>query len=637
MDPASWQEVKDVIVEAMRLPPSERARFVRERCSDPRVAAEILALLGDRGAEPADGDATMEYALGIDLEPGTRIGPYVVIDTIGRGAMGQVFLVSDPRLRRRVALKCVLGRDDQRARILHEARAAARVSHPNVAAIHDVVEHDDRAFIVMEYVEGETLAARLRRERMPIGRAIAVGRQLASALAAAHAKGVVHRDLKPGNIQLTPDGSIKVLDFGIANAPLGLTTPAATEAATSTVSMPAPPSRRSSDPGTPPYMAPEQLLGQPADERTDIYSLGIVLFEMLTRRRPYVETTRPALIAAHELAAPRADIVDAGVPHPLADIVARTLAIDPAQRYQTADEVIAALAEVDETLQRPGRGPLEQAVRWTLGIVASGCGAVAFVLLLGFVNTLVFDVAVGSRGFSSHPLSNIWTFGQRSIVAPLALVVMACGAIWAVLALGRLAQLVPIVSDFVIRTRQLPRVSTLRSFATNPTLVARVASLAAIVGVVLVFWRFQTVVTAWQTPISEAPADALATLANHEAQSNFRFYMSLVVVATGVALVYIVRLRAREGRGRERGSLYACIAVLAVAVIVNDAPYRLVYDTARERVVLDGQRCYAIAEAPARVLLFCPDMDPPRNRIAGASDPALRRTGIEESIFTKTR
>jgi len=206
-----------------------------------------------------------------------------------------------------------------------------------------------------------------------------------------------------------------------------------------------------------------------------------------------------------------------------------------------------------------------------------------------------------------------------------------------VLALGRIAQLVPIVSRFVIRARHLPRVSTLRSFATNPTLVARVASLAAIAGVVLVFWRFQTVVTAWQTPISEAPADVLVTLANHEVQSNFRFYMSLVVVATGVALVYIVRLRAREGRGRERGSLYACIAVLGVAVIVNDAPYRLVYDTARERVILDGQRCYAIAEAPPRVLLFCPDMNPPRNRIAGASDPALRRTGIEESIFTKTR
>ncbi|MBI3403696.1 MAG: serine/threonine protein kinase [Acidobacteria bacterium] len=120
------------------------------------------------------------------LEPGTRVGPYVILAQIGRGGMGQVFLGSDPRLQRKVALKCVIrsltGANERRLRILHEARAAARVNHPNVATIHDVVEHDNRAFIVMEYVEGESLASRLRRERLPVERIVAIGRQLASAL-----------------------------------------------------------------------------------------------------------------------------------------------------------------------------------------------------------------------------------------------------------------------------------------------------------------------------------------------------------------------------------------------------------------------------------------------------------------------
>jgi serine/threonine-protein kinase len=196
--------------------------------------------------------------------------------------------------------------------------------HPNVATIHDVVEHDDRAFIVMEYVEGESLAARLKRERLPIERVVAIGRQLASALAAAHACGVVHRDLKPGNVHFATDGTVKVLDFGIANAP----TP------------------HGPQPGTPPYMSPEQLQGRAVDERSDIYSLGVVLFEMATGRRPHPETDAADLVIAIATGAPRADGVDPRVPTPLADIIATALAVDVESRYRSATEIGAALARL---------------------------------------------------------------------------------------------------------------------------------------------------------------------------------------------------------------------------------------------------------------------------------------------------
>jgi hypothetical protein len=142
------------------------------------------------------------------------------------------------------------------------------------------------------------------------------------------------------------------------------------------------------------------------------------------------------------------------------------------------------------------------------------------------------------------------------------------------------------------------------------------------------------VISAWGSFVAEAPPQTLVTLADHGVQSDFRYYMSLLVVVMGLALVYIVKLRAKQRRTIERGSLYGCVAVFIVALLINDAPYRLVHDTNRERGAFDGQRCYIVAENGSRSLLFFPDITPPRNRIVAASDPALRRTGIEESIFT---
>lgn len=140
-----------------------------------------------------------------------------MVGKIGAGGMGEVFLGHDSRLKRKVALKCLtLGDRDRQRRILDEARAAARFNHPNIAAIYDVLEHEGRAFIVMEYVEGQSLRERLEHGPLPLGDVFSIGRQLASALAAAHEQGIIHRDLKPANVQVMPDGFVKVLDFGVA-------------------------------------------------------------------------------------------------------------------------------------------------------------------------------------------------------------------------------------------------------------------------------------------------------------------------------------------------------------------------------------------------------------------------------------
>ena len=200
------------------------------------------------------------------------IGPYRIIEALGSGANGEVYLAEDVRLGRKVAVKTLSALDskqlaDAQRWVLREARAAARLNHPHIASVYDVIESPQGAHIVMEYVRGETLAARLRTGPLPAGEVLAIAIQLTDALAEAHGMGVVHRDLKPANVVLTPKGDVKILDFGLAQ--VRPVEPGST------------PVRSSRDftldgrqVGTPPYMPPEHLMGDPVDARGDLYSLG---------------------------------------------------------------------------------------------------------------------------------------------------------------------------------------------------------------------------------------------------------------------------------------------------------------------------------------------------------------------------
>jgi eukaryotic-like serine/threonine-protein kinase len=382
-DPATWEKAKDVISDALKLPPAERAAFVRERCPDPVLRDEIDAMLRAYDEDP---DFLEQAATGAplrddrdelrDLKPGVQVGPYVILGRLGRGGMGQVFLGNDPRLDRRVALKCLISSpleaDERRHRILREARAAAGINHPNVATVHEFVEHAGRAFIVMEYVEGESLAARLKRERLPIDVVVAVGRQLVAALAAAHASGVIHRDLKPANIQLLPDGTVKVLDFGVAKAmAIASSSSATTRRHTSTD-----PEGRYIQAGTPGYMSPEQMLGRDVDDRSDIFSLGVVLYEMTTGRRPFTKSDPLDLVVTMAKRLPRVDAGDTRVPHALADVIAKALEVDPADRFQSAVEMEHALAALDGAKPAPGAGAW-----WRRPIAAALVAATALILV----------------------------------------------------------------------------------------------------------------------------------------------------------------------------------------------------------------------------------------------------------------
>lgn len=338
-----------LFAEALAIPPDARNAFVEAACrGDHRLRAELMSLLEQ--ADAAEGffdllqDAvfTSRLASGAkhedaaqssdsELHAGDMVGQYRIVSQLGSGGMGRVYRAHDTRLDRDVALKFLppsLGADrDAEERLRQEARAAAALEHPNVCTIHEIGEADDgRQFIAMSCYDGETLKERLRRVSLSVEESAAIAVQVARGLAAAHSRGIIHRDVKPANVMLGADGTVRLLDFGVA------------------VAMRRSMTMTPATPGTIAYMSPEQFRGEALDSRTDLWSLGVVLYEMLAGVRPFRGSNVPSLIHAilHEeaqtVATRRPEVPDA-----LARVTERLLQKDPTARYSGAAEVLEDL------------------------------------------------------------------------------------------------------------------------------------------------------------------------------------------------------------------------------------------------------------------------------------------------------
>jgi eukaryotic-like serine/threonine-protein kinase len=365
---ARWEKVEQIYNAALERPEAERAAFLGEACGgDEELRRDLESLLGyAQGAgdflEPPAPAASV-------LAAGRCISNYRVISKLGAGGMGEVYLAEDTRLGRRVALK-VLPRelaDDpaRKARLIHEARAASALNHPNIVTLHDIGSEGGIDFLVMEYVAGKPLAELIPRQGMPVKEALRCAVHIADALGRAHAAGIVHRDLKPGNVMVTTEGLVKVLDFGLAKftgapeaqAPTQLTTEGAVL-------------------GTVDYMSPEQAEGKPVDSRSDIFSFGTLLYEMVTGRRPFERDSNLSTLAAilHQEPKPVRELAP-HVPAELEQIVTRCLRKEPARRFQHIDDVKVLL----EDLRQPSeRMPSRRRWLWP-------CVAIAAVLALALV------------------------------------------------------------------------------------------------------------------------------------------------------------------------------------------------------------------------------------------------------------
>ncbi|HEX8172997.1 MAG TPA: protein kinase [Thermoanaerobaculia bacterium] len=322
----------------------------------------------------------------MSIQPGSRLGPYEIVTRVGAGGMGEVFRARDTRLDRTVAVKTLpaeLARDAQlRLRFQREAKAISALSHPNICALYDVGEQDGVDFLVMEFLEGETLAERLERGALPLKEALRYAIDIAAALERAHRDGVVHRDLKPGNVMLTRGGA-KLLDFGLAKAAAEAQPAISVDAPT--VAQKAPLTAEGSIVGTFQYMAPEQLESADVDPRTDLFALGAVIYEMVTGRRAFSGKTKTSLIAAIVAGSPRPmselqPVTPAGLEH----IVQRCLEKDQEARWQSAHDVrlelewVAKNADARVEAQRPRSSLLPWIAAACALVLAAIAGAYAW-------------------------------------------------------------------------------------------------------------------------------------------------------------------------------------------------------------------------------------------------------------------
>jgi len=418
MTPARLRTIEETFHAALECEPAQLKAFFDTRCAgDETLRTEVEALLAShRKAETSVESSISALAASVvgngqhDSLIGEMIGHYRILKRIGAGGMGEVYLASDINVARTAALKVLpahLSSNVERLRRFEqEARAVAGLNHPNIMTIYEVGSADSTRYIASELIQGETLHQRLAHGRIELNEAIEIAIQVASALAAAHSAGVVHRDIKPQNIMLRPDGYVKVLDFGIAKLAEREPPPTVTEAeALSFVE-----TNVGSILGTVSYMSPEQARGAPVDKRTDIWSLGVVVYEMIAGHAPFpADIPKEVMSSIVEKEPPPLE----HVPPELQQILTTALRKNPEERFQSVNEMLAALKQLRHKLelaaeleQSAGRDPL---LHWIRSPVAAGAavlalalaGAIAFYSLRNSPATPISDKSVAVLPFEN--------------------------------------------------------------------------------------------------------------------------------------------------------------------------------------------------------------------------------------------
>jgi Tol biopolymer transport system component len=392
MTPDRWRQISRVYHAARDVEPSQRPAFLDQVCAgDETLRRDLESLLREDSADalfleqPALDVATR--VIGdephVSLE-GAQLGPYQVQDLLGAGGMGRVYRARDIRLKRDVALKVLsqAAGTDRHRRFAREALAAGSLNHPNIVAVYDVGVEKDGPYLVSELIDGVSLRQEMERGRVTTRRLLDIGCQIAEGLAAAHDAGIVHRDLKPENLMVTPEGRIKIVDFGLAKPLTGEETPLAGSASLTLTA-------EGALVGTAPYMSPEQAQGDPVDFRSDQFSLGVILYELATDQPPFRRETRVQTLAAIVGDEPP-DVAQAnpGLPVPVRWVVQRLLAKNPANRYAHTADIAAELRAIRDHLSELGAGtPRPAAEPRTRGARVRAA--------LGWLAILAFGVGVG--------------------------------------------------------------------------------------------------------------------------------------------------------------------------------------------------------------------------------------------------
>jgi serine/threonine protein kinase len=651
---------RSIITQMVGLPRSDRIRALQEFFPQDELSQnEMLSLLDlydalgvapDAGASSGPPSLTPPDELEPDspsvpssalLEVGKSYGPHRVVRPLGAGGMGQVFLAEDIRLGRHVALKSLAGKwlasPSARQRLMREARAVGVLAHANIATLYDVIEDDARLLLVMEYVDGKTVKEMIDAGAMPAGQALRIVAQVAAAIGYAHDRGVIHCDLKPANIQVTSDGIAKVLDFGLARVKYA-EPDAAQKSLTGTGVML----------GTPGYVAPERLLSGVLNASGDIYSIGVVLFEMVTGRRLFDRGQTPEhLFDTVSGRTAKASAFVPSLPHGLDDVIERALSVDPRLRYQSAHElsrdvqaILKSLDIASVQLHVPSAAApsaaresvTSEVRRW---IYAAFC-LVAVLALAGFTASGVYNLGLGRTAEfdPESPFLHLY-WGLRAMIGPALLGVAALIVLAATSAIGK----VPMRMAAPLTDRLVPpstRTRVLSSVYRVPISVIAPALLVAELAVLALLWyRFQPLLSSVGDFIRRSPDASLGALnpAHAGEHRSFRQLFSLHLLIFAFAWLQVLTLRARRADREARVVVAGGLALTLLSLLLLVAPYRIMLHNEAERIFVGGsQPCYLVGQRSADGLLFCPTQTP-RTRVVRLDDPQLTRDGTRENIF----
>jgi hypothetical protein len=637
MTPEQWARVKDLLDRSRKLEPAAYRAAVEAALAEwPEIwdEAVLLLLAATREDEGTTGKGEASEVAPAPPDPrtvrafaaGDMCGSYRVIRPVGVGGMGEVYLAEDVRTElpgmpiRRVALKCLTGkwleRPDARYRLLVEfAAAAALESHSHIAAAHDALElRNGRLMVlVMEFVEGTPLSQMISSGPLPWRFAVELAAQVASGLEQAHLRNILHCDVKPANIMVTPQRQAKILDFGLSRA----------------AHMPQEDSTRI---GTLLYMPPERVLDNVMDGSGDVYSLGVSLYEMLTGRRPFPAVEQLALMSqVLDLMPAPPSAVAGDVPADVDAIVMRAIAKEPSRRFQTARELAAALRL---TLDPPP-AVFERVLR---GVVA----ATTLLLLtafLGAISSRAIDMGLGrTGGFVGDVRHSSLVWGAMNLAAPLLFtatlgVLAAAVAIVVRLALGA----APGLKRTIASAFDPPRRTSASESSSSQEAIGQSVLLAQgglLVFFVWYFWPLVASIAHFGRP--DAVASTLQALrpSNVDTHEAFRMYGTLMMLALVASWWGLQR---RRGRSSMTIASVGGLLAIAIGLCIFFYPFQVLFHNTSERVVFRGENCYLVARNPqGQARLFCPRASASeRLRTIGLADSNLVLTGIVESVFAE--
>ena len=581
-----------------------------------RVLNDIVKLHRDAAADYDQ--TTLGTAATTDAAPSASPdtwGKYRLTNKVGEGSYGSVYRAWDSELERDVAIKILHRRvGDTRLRelLLQEGRALAKIQHNNVVRVLGIEAHGDRVGLCMEFVRGKTLADVVRGQgRLSAAEAVLIGEDLCRALSAVHRAGFVHRDVKAKNVMRDDTGRIVLMDFGTGRSAGAL--------------------NKNDRAGTPLYMAPEVIEEGQQSVRSDVYSLGVLLYYLVTGDYPVNARTIDQLREAHAHREHRwLSEVRPDLPVGFMQVVERAIALDPEDRFANASELLASLSAL-----KVRRDPIVTRVLWLVMIAV-----VAFLgmLALGIMTSGIFNTALERGDFANRDVLDYLDWGRRTSLPPFLILLMTlltAGVLRVVrrllLVSSRIRQLDLSVRNALGRLVHVFRLDDVSVLASWSLLLSLGVAFAA-------FWFYRNLI--WAALVSKVTTATVehfqllapASVAYH---NQYRWVFTGVVIFSVAVWYPVVRLL-QKGQSLHWGMFLSGGVVTCIAVTLLHFPYRQLYhNKSFEAVQLNNNRCYIIGERDDDLLAFCPRLAPPRNRIVKRADPGLTYLGVRESIFSE--